>query len=117
MQKKNYNSLNQVRVLLLNSIIWVCILLYSGFQLIQYDTFRFIEEQLFLDQTEISFDLDENLLAEQGADAFDAESWIDHTFFVQTVHVAEDEAEEINTYYNLNVSLTAQDILSPPPRI
>jgi hypothetical protein len=117
MQKKNYNSLNQARGLLFHSVIWMSIFLYSGLQLLQYDTFRFIEEQLFLDQTEISFDLDENLLAEQGVDAFDAESWIDHTFFVQTVHVAEDETKEMNTYYNLDVGLTAQDILSPPPRI
>jgi len=101
----------------LNSFIWMFILLYSSFQFIQYDTVRFIEEQLSVDQTEISFDLDENLLAEQGVDAFDAESWIDYTPFVQTIHVAEAETEEINTYYNLDVSLTAQDILSPPPRI
>jgi uncharacterized protein YciU (UPF0263 family) len=117
MQKRNYNFLNQAQDLLLHSFIWMFILLYSSFQFIQYDTVRFIEEQLSVDQTEISFDLDENLLAEQGVEVFDAEFYTNQTIFAQSVIPAEEEAEEINAFYNLDLSLIIQDILSPPPRI
>ena len=117
MPTKNYNFSNQVRNLFIHTVLWMNIFLYAGFQLIQYDTVHFIEQKLSADQTEISFDLDENLLAEQGADVFDAECYMSPAFIVHQSLPHPSNSQQVHTKYKVNLSLAVQDIQSPPPQI